>query len=110
MLPAGLLEHDQEMFDFFKPIGRNPYHKKQPDGSTRHETEIAGDEAINFIRSCDKELPFCLSVSFNASHAEDSDKKDHFPYPKAVASLYEGMKMPSTRCGPARRVRRRSGT
>ena len=36
-------------------------------------------------------------MSFNASHAEDRDKKDHFPYPKVVGSLYEGMKMPSPR-------------
>ena len=88
----------EEMFDYFKPIGRNPYHKKQPDGSTRHETELAGDRAVEFLKEA-KELgkPFCLSVSFNASHAEDSDKKDHFPYPKAVGHLYEGQKMPPPR-------------
>ena len=86
----------EQMFDQFTPINRNPYHRKQPDGSTRHTTEIAGDKAIEFLRAAkDNGSPFCLSVSFNASHAEDSDKKDHFPYPKAVADLYEGVEMPA---------------
>ncbi|NOY00481.1 MAG: sulfatase [Verrucomicrobia bacterium] len=84
----------EKMFNYFKQIGRNPYFKKMPDGSLRHETELAGDEAIGFIKKQNKDTPFCISINFNASHAEDSDKKDHFPYPKAVADLYDGMKMP----------------
>lgn len=84
----------EKMFSYFKQIGRNPYFKKQPDGSLRHETELAGDEAIGFISKQSKDVPFCISINFNASHAEDSDKEDHYPYPKAVAHLYEGMKMP----------------
>ncbi|MFT5109661.1 MAG: arylsulfatase A-like enzyme, partial [Pseudoalteromonas tetraodonis] len=88
----------QEMFNYYKPHGTNPYHKKQPDGSTRHETEVAGDRAIDFIRQArEGKKPFCLSVSFNASHAEDGDKTDHYPYPKAVAGLYESLEMPPPR-------------
>lgn len=86
------------MFDTFVPLNRNPYHHKMPDGSTRHETEVAGDKAIEFLRAMKGGgHPFCLSVSFNASHAEDGDKKDHFPYPKAVAHLYKDMEMPAPR-------------
>lgn len=84
----------QKMFDFYKPLNRNPYFKKQPDGSLRHLTEIAGDKAIEFLESCDDSQPFCLSVSFNASHAEDSDKKDHYPWPKAMDGLYDDQTMP----------------
>ena len=84
----------QKMFSHFKQIGRNPFFKKMPDGSLRHETELCADEAIKFINKQNSDAPFAISVNFNASHAEDSDKKDHFPYPKAVAHLYEGMKMP----------------
>jgi len=40
-----------EMFDYFKPHGRGPYHKKQPDGSLRHEAEIAADKAIEFLNT-----------------------------------------------------------
>ena len=86
-----------EMFDYFAPLNRNPYFKKQPDGSVRHVTEIAGDKAIDFLKGPQKDTPFCLSVSFNAAHAEDSDKIDHYPWPKAVDGLYEGAAMPLPR-------------
>ncbi len=86
-------QKDREaMFDTFQPIGRNPYLKKQPDGSLRHESELAGDRAIEFIDQHKASGPFCLSVSFNAAHAEDGDKRPgigHFPWPKAVDGLYE---------------------
>ncbi len=82
------------MFDFFAPLGRNPYFKKQPDGTLRHVTEIAGDRSISFLQSCKKDQPFCLSVSFNAAHAEDRDKKDHYPYPKAENNLYKNVTIP----------------
>jgi len=88
----------EKMFDVFMPLGRNPYFHKQADGSLRHETEIAADKAIGFLREAKQTaVPFCLSVSFNASHAEDGDKKNHFPYPKAAAGLYQGVKMPPPR-------------
>jgi arylsulfatase A-like enzyme len=83
-----------QMFDSFVPLGRNPYFKKQPDGTLRHLTEIAGDRAIGFLRGCSKDRPFCLSVSFNASHAEDSDKQNHYPWPKAEDGLYSDLTIP----------------
>ncbi|MCH7688069.1 MAG: sulfatase [Planctomycetes bacterium] len=79
------------MFDSFVPLGRS---QKQPDGSTRHFTDIAGDKAIDFIVSNPEDKPFCLSVSFNAAHASDGDMKNHFPYPASEAALYQGLKMP----------------
>ncbi|MCH8148365.1 MAG: sulfatase-like hydrolase/transferase, partial [Planctomycetes bacterium] len=84
------------MFDSFAGIG-HPYFKKQPDGSKRHITQIAGDKAIEFLKSCKKDQPFCLSISFNAPHAEDGDKKNHFPWPKAVDGLYDDVKIPAPR-------------
>ena len=87
----------QEMFDYFKPHGRNPYFKKQPDGSTRHETELACDRAIEFIRAGSPKKPFCLSISFNAVHAEDGDRKNHYPWPRAVDGMYEDVTVPPPR-------------
>ncbi len=84
----------KEMFDFYKPLNRNPYFKKQKDGTKRHITEICGDHAIDFINQS-KEKPFCLQVSFNAAHAEDSDKKDHYPWPKAVDGMYDDVEIPT---------------
>ncbi len=78
----------QEMFDVFVPIGRGPYFHKQKDGSLRHETELCGDHAIDFLRQQTPETPFCLSVSFNAAHAEDADKINHYPWIPAMDGLY----------------------
>ena len=88
------------MFDFFHPIGRAPFFKPQPDGSLRHESELAGDSAIAFIDQQKGSGPFCLSVSFNAAHAEDGDKRPgigHFPWPKAVDGLYEDVQIQAPR-------------
>jgi arylsulfatase A-like enzyme len=92
----------KEMFDYFRPMGRNPYFKKQKDGTERHETQIDGDRAIDFLKSQPKDQPFCLSVSFNSVHAEDSDKDMQFPYPKVVADLYARDKMPLPRLNDPR--------
>ncbi len=84
----------QEMFDVFEPLNRHPYFKKRPDGSLRHLTDIIGDRAIDFVRDSDESTPFCLSVSFNAAHAEDSDKANQYPWPAAEAGFYEDVTIP----------------
>lgn len=83
-------------FDEFEAIGRNPFYKKQPDGSLRHETEVIVDRGIEFLKSQPTDKPFALNMWFNACHAEDSDRRPgigHFPWPRAVDGLYEGMEM-----------------
>lgn len=88
-----------QMFDFYKPAPKSgPHFVKFKDGSERHSAEIKGDEAVEFIKKQTKENPFCLSISFNAVHAVDNNKTPgndgHYPYPKAVAHLYENIEMP----------------
>ncbi len=83
----------EKMFDYFKPIGRRPYIRRDEDGVMRHFTEIAGHRAIQFIHQCPKEQPFCLSVSFNAAHAEDGDKLNHYPWPTPEDGLYDDLTM-----------------
>jgi arylsulfatase A-like enzyme len=94
-------ELDQKaVFDVVHNIGRNPYFKKQPDGSLRHETELCADRAIDFINQNQEGEPFCLSVSFNASHAEDGDKRPgigQYPWPKTVDGMYEDVLIPQPR-------------
>ncbi len=82
------------MFDVFAPFTRTPYRKTLPDGTTRHVTDLCGDRALDFLKTNPEGTPFCLTVGFNAAHAEDADKDDHFPYPDAEAKLYEGVAMP----------------
>ena len=87
----------KKMFDYFAPVGRGPESGRQPDGSIRHFTDIAGDRAAEFLRQCPADQPFCLSVSFNAAHASDGDKVNHYPYPKTEAGLYEDVTIPQPR-------------
>lgn len=87
----------ERLFDFWEPLKRSPYFKKQADGTTRHVTELSGDRAIDFLRSHAGEQPFCLSISFNAGHAEDGDLKDHYPSPRATQGMYEAITIPAPR-------------
>lgn len=93
-MPSGYRNADH--FDEFEAIGRNPYYKKQPDGSLRHETELIVDRGIEFVKSQPQEKPFALNMWFNACHAEDGDRRPgigHFPWPQAVDGMYEDVEM-----------------
>ncbi len=89
-MPKGFVKEDH--FDEFEAIGRNPFYKKMPDGSLRHETELIVDRGIEFIQNQPKGKPFALNLWFNACHAEDGDRRPgigHFPWPRAVDGMYE---------------------
>ena len=89
-MPKGYKNADH--FDEFQAIGRNPFYKKQPDGSLRHETEVIVDRGIDFINRHPKDKPFALNMWFNACHAEDGDRRPgigHFPWPRAVDGMYD---------------------
>lgn len=83
-----------EMFDSFVPLSANPYLKVLEDGSTRHLTDITGDEVVVFLRSNPPGQPFALSVSFNAPHAEDGDERQYI-WPAAMDPLYEDAEIPN---------------
>ena len=88
-----------EMFNFFKPSPINmPHFITLEDGSNKHSAEVWGDEATTFISQQDTKKPFCLSLSFNAVHAVDNNltpgNEGHYPYPKAVANMYENVIIP----------------
>lgn len=89
-MPKGFVKEDH--FDEFEAIGRNPFYKKMPDGTLRHETELIVDRGIEFIQNQPKGQPFALNLWFNACHAEDGDRRPgigHFPWPRAVDGMYE---------------------
>ncbi len=84
-------------FDEFEAIGRNPFYKRQPDGSLRHETEVIVDRGIEFVQNQPKDKPFALNMWFNACHAEDSDRRPGigaFPWPRAVDGMYDDTYIP----------------
>lgn len=92
-LPKGSRPADH--FDVFEDIGRNPFFKKQPDGSLRHETDLIVDRGIDFVKQQPKEKPFALQLWFNACHAEDGDRRPgaHFAWPQSADGLYAEQEM-----------------
>ena len=90
----------QDHFDEFHQIGRNPFYKKQEDGTLRHETELIVDRGIEFIETHPKDKPFAMNMWFNACHAEDGDRRPgigHFPWPRAMDGMYEDDEIASPR-------------
>lgn len=85
------------MFDSFVAVDRTPYITTLPDGSKIHETDLAANHAIEFLRTTPSEQPFCLNVSFNAVHAEDGDLANLYPWPPSADKLYEGIEIPQPR-------------
>lgn len=99
-MPKGFRREDH--FDSFEAIGRNPFYKKQADGSLRHETELIVDRGIEFIKSQPAGKPFALNMWFNACHAEDSDRRPgigHFAWPRAVDGMYDDVDIAPPRLG-----------
>ncbi len=93
-MPKGWKAADH--FDEFEAIGRNPFYKKQADGSLRHETEVIVDRGIEFVKNQSKDKPFALNMWFNACHAEDGDRRPgigHFAWPRAVDGMYDDTEM-----------------
>lgn len=80
------------MFDQFLRMNRTPYWKTRPDGSRRHLTDLIGDKAIEFLQETD-DRPFCLTVGFNAPHAEDVDPIQYI-WPPSADALYTDLKPP----------------
>ncbi len=81
----------EEMFDVFRPAGY-PYFAENLGG--RHLTDVNTDQAIEFLRECDPSLPFCLSISYSAPHAEDNNP-DQYVWPAACDALYEDVVIPA---------------
>ncbi len=82
----------EEMFDSFTS-GTYPYLRIEGEGQVesdpdppRHLTELNIDRALGFLRESD-ERPFCLSISFQAPHAED-DNPDQYVWPASCDALY----------------------
>lgn len=82
---------EKEKFDFFKPA-RLPYFHKV-NGKRKHLTDINTDRAIEFLHSCKRTQPFCLSLSFWAPHAVDGDPKQYF-WPASCDHLYQNVTIP----------------
>ncbi len=65
----------------------------QPDGSKIHVTQKNEKDALEFLKTRPAEKPFCLTVAFFATHAEDANPLQFLPQPESMR-LYEDVTVP----------------
>ncbi|MGK0185111.1 MAG: arylsulfatase [Verrucomicrobiales bacterium] len=81
-----------ERFDFGRSYyGRHWYDLK--DGRRVHVTQRNEEDALEFLATRPQDKPFCLTVAFFATHAEDSHPKQFLPQPQSMA-LYKDVTVP----------------
>lgn len=86
---------DTSIFDEVYNTRPAGYFRLVGDGSSKHEhlTDHTTNRAIDFIKETPKGQPFCLSISYNASHADDSHPQQYF-WPERNNQLYEDIEIP----------------
>jgi len=66
---------------------------KNDDGTKIHVTQKNENDALEFLASRPKEKPFCLTLAFFATHAEDLNPKQFLPQPQSM-NLYKDITIP----------------
>lgn len=88
---------DTALFDVYKPEGRNFYWRLINQASDHiHLTDLMGQRAVDFIEKAPVDKPFCLTVSYNAPHAEDKSPEQYI-WPKDLDTLYQDIQIPAPR-------------
>jgi arylsulfatase A-like enzyme len=85
----------KKLYDDFHET-KHPYWQKQKDGSQRHLTDIEGDFAMQFLEEHARSgsgKPFCLTIGFNAPHADDPEPQQ-YAWQKEVDALYRNVTVP----------------
>lgn len=86
-----------ESFDFGRAYSGTHW-IKQADGTQIHVTQKNEKDALEFLRTRPSEKPFCLTLAFFATHAEDSNPKQYLPQPESM-SLYQDVTIPTPKTG-----------
>lgn len=64
-----------------------------PDGSKIHVTQRNEQDSLEFLRTRPQDKPFCLTVAFFATHAEDHNPLQFLPQPESM-ELYRDETIP----------------
>ncbi len=83
----------EDKFSYFEGFSGQGQYVHEVDGESRHLTGMIGDQALEFLETCDGETPFCLSVSFKAPHVQDR-VAPFFINDPAFDELYEDVEIP----------------
>jgi arylsulfatase len=84
-----------DKFDFGRSYA-GTHLMKLPDGSRMHVTQRNERDALEFLRGRPKDKPFCLTLAFFATHAEDGNPAQFTPQPESM-NLYRDVKIPVPR-------------
>jgi arylsulfatase A-like enzyme len=81
-------------FDFWRGLpGQGGLFFDKNDPTRTHATARFGSQALEFLRNCKPDQPFCLSLSFTAPHARDGQPRE-FPPDARDESLYRDAIIP----------------
>ncbi len=81
-----------ENFDFGRAYSGRHW-MKQPDGTMIHVTQKNENDALEFLRTRPADKPFCLTLAFFATHAEDENPLQYLPQPESL-KLYQDVAIP----------------
>lgn len=81
-----------ENFDFGRAYS-GVHWIKQQDGTQIHVTKKNENDALEFLAERPKDKPFCLTLAFFATHAEDGNPKQFLPQPESM-ELYRNLEIP----------------
>lgn len=82
----------QENFDFGREYSGKHW-IKEPDGTKIHVTQKNENDALEFLKTRPDSKPFCLTLAFFATHAEDANPLQYLPQPASM-KLYADVKIP----------------
>lgn len=82
----------QDKFDFGRSYSGTHW-IKMPDGTKIHVTKRNENDALDFLKNRPQDQPFCLTLAFFATHAEDRNPLQFLPQPESMA-LYEDVTVP----------------
>ncbi len=82
-------------FDFWRgePGQAGKFFIEPNDPTRTHKTAKIGNDALTFLAAVSEDKPFSLSVSFNAVHARDHQKREYEPDPRDDG-MYDGINIP----------------
>ena len=66
---------------------------KEKDGTKIHVTQKNENDALEFLKERPKNQPFCLTVAFFATHAEDHNPRQFLPQQESM-KLYQNVDVP----------------
>ncbi len=80
-------------FDFGRSYSGTHWITNRNDGTKIHVTQKNENDALEFLRTKPTDKPFCLTLAFFATHAEDGNPLQYLPQPQSM-DLYRDVTIP----------------